>query len=72
MSLLQKVVYMDSKLYSCSMTNPALPSDPPKSFTFDGVRYGALVGKKTQYFALIGPQSEYSALIGPGDGPEDL
>ena len=46
---LQKVVYMDSKLYSCSMTNPALPSDPPKSFTFDGVRYRALIGQKTQY-----------------------
>ena len=28
---------MDARSYSCSMVNPALPNDPPKSFTFDGV-----------------------------------
>ena len=33
----QKVVHMDARAYSCSMVNPALPNDPPKSFTFDGV-----------------------------------
>ena len=28
---------MDARTYSCSMVNPSLPNDPPKSFTFDGV-----------------------------------
>ena len=28
---------MDARSYSCSMVNPSLPNDPPKSFTFDGV-----------------------------------
>ena len=28
---------MDARSFSCSMVNPSLPNDPPKSFTFDGV-----------------------------------
>ncbi len=37
--LFQPCVFMDSKIYQCSLANLNDPTAPPKTFTFDGCYY---------------------------------
>lgn len=37
--MLKPCVFMDSKMYQCSLANLDDPTAPPKAFTFDGCYY---------------------------------